>query len=107
MRPQLWTRLCPDAMSNSKSKVGEKMTSEDRKRALRHLGNCIRDKRIETGLSQTELSALLEISQPTLSRIEAGERDFEVLVLFRLSQVFGTRLTEWAEGLRLTRQPET
>ena len=44
------------------------------------------------GLSQTQLASLIGVSQPTLSRLENGEREPAVEEAHRLDAVLGTTL---------------
>jgi transcriptional regulator with XRE-family HTH domain len=58
------------------------------------LGQRITALRKARGLSQEDLSKLIELSRPSLAQIELGNRSINVLELFRLSQVLGFSMDE-------------
>ena len=62
-------------------------------RAALYAGIAIRDAREEAGLSQTELAARVGITQPALSRIEAGRVDLTLGTLQRVADALGVPLT--------------
>lgn len=51
------------------------------------LGEAVRYLRTEAGLSQTELAALVDMSQPNLSRIEAGAQSTTLSTIRRLEEL--------------------
>lgn len=55
------------------------------------LGRRLREVREAADVSQAEASALIEVSQPTYSRIEAGERPLKGDELVALADRFGVR----------------
>ncbi|MFE3455418.1 helix-turn-helix domain-containing protein [Nonomuraea sp. NPDC059194] len=56
------------------------------------LGNAVRTRRIALGLSQTELAKRAGMTQPALSRLEAGGPTPTIGVLERLAHALGTGL---------------
>lgn len=71
------------------------VSAQIKDRLLRPVGSRIKQKREESGLTQVELAALLDVSQPLISRIERGQIDFDAVLLFRLSQTFRVPLKYW------------
>jgi HTH-type transcriptional regulator/antitoxin HipB len=61
-------------------------------RRRHEIGEVIRRIRKERGLTQTKLAQLADLTQATISRIEAGGVDPELDTLDRLSEVLGVEL---------------
>ena len=57
------------------------------------LGDMIRTRRLELGLTQAEVARRAQISQPALSRIEGGGGVPTLAMLDRLARAMGTTLT--------------
>ncbi len=67
------------------------------------LGKRIKEFREQSGISQQRLAELLDISRPTISQIENGERRISADELIKLSEIFNLSV----EGfLDLEKQPE-
>jgi len=64
---------------------------EEARRAFM-LGQLVRDRRLEQGLSQSELAARAGMTQPALSRLEAGGTVPTIPVLDRLAAALGGEL---------------
>ncbi|MFB4305210.1 helix-turn-helix domain-containing protein [Actinomadura sp. GTD37] len=56
------------------------------------LGNAVRQRRIALGLTQTQLAERAGLTQPALSRLEAGGPTPTIGVLDRLAHALGARL---------------
>ena len=52
-------------------------------------GKAVRDARLNKGMSQADLSKVTRLSQPHLSKLEAGRRLPEWKTLRRLARAFG------------------
>src|SRR4051794_19103603 len=63
------------------------------------LGHKIRRLRHETGISQTQLAAQLEISPSYLNLIEHNQRPVSVDLLIRISRIFDVDLQTFAEDV--------
>ncbi|MFC0865667.1 helix-turn-helix domain-containing protein [Sphaerimonospora cavernae] len=57
------------------------------------LGDMIRSRRVELGLTQAEVARRAQISQPALSRIEGGGGVPTLAMLDRLARAMGTTFT--------------
>ncbi len=57
--------------------------------AWKALGDRLRHSREYLGLSQSEVAAVLGISRPAISQIEAGRRKVSTLELAKLARLFG------------------
>lgn len=62
---------------------------EDQKSQLRRIGARLRDARVRRGLSAEELSALAEISRPTLRNLENGHEGVAIGALVRVMGILG------------------
>jgi ribosome-binding protein aMBF1 (putative translation factor) len=56
------------------------------------IGQAVRERRLELGLSQTELAARAGMTQPALSRLEAGGTVPTIPLLERISVALGAEL---------------
>jgi ribosome-binding protein aMBF1 (putative translation factor) len=56
------------------------------------IGQAVRDRRLELGLSQTEVAARSGMTQPALSRLEAGGVVPTIPVLDRIAAALGAEL---------------
>jgi ribosome-binding protein aMBF1 (putative translation factor) len=56
------------------------------------IGQAVRERRVALGLSQTELAAQAEMTQPALSRLEAGGAVPTIPVLERISAALDSEL---------------
>jgi transcriptional regulator with XRE-family HTH domain len=63
------------------------------------LVSLLREMRVETGLTQTELAASIEKDQTYVSRYESGQRRLDVLEVREICQVIGITLAEFARRL--------
>lgn len=61
----------------------------------KQIANRIMELRKIKGLSQTELAKSIGISRPSLSKIEMGKRNIDILELHKLSQVLGFSIDEF------------
>jgi transcriptional regulator with XRE-family HTH domain len=64
------------------------------KKYLQLIGNNIRTKRIEKGMSQQELADHADIAKSSVQRIENGEMNPTILMLQKISSMLETDLTE-------------
>jgi DNA-binding XRE family transcriptional regulator len=53
---------------------------------LRVFGSLIAHKRISAGITSADMASSIGVSQPCLSRIENGNRELRLEILYRLSQ---------------------
>lgn len=58
---------------------------------FKDIGRLIRQERIEKGFSQKELSLLIGIKQPEISKIEEGKKNITMATLARFCKVLGIR----------------
>jgi DNA-binding Xre family transcriptional regulator len=56
-----------------------------------NIGNCIRKKRLDQGMSQKELAIKLGMIQPHISRIEEGKMNITLATLMRISKFLGIK----------------
>lgn len=63
------------------------------------LGAVLRELRVERGLQQQELAGRLGIPSSVLSKIEAGERGFDILEARAVCAALGLPLAAFAERL--------
>jgi transcriptional regulator with XRE-family HTH domain len=61
--------------------------------------NLLREMRIEAGLTQIELAALIEKDQTYVSKYESGERRLDILEVREICQAIGTSLEAFARKL--------
>jgi transcriptional regulator with XRE-family HTH domain len=66
---------------------------EDFDDALKRIGSRVRDLRAESGLTQTALSELALVPQSSISLIENGAMDVQIVTLLRLSRAFGVSIS--------------
>ena len=64
---------------------------EEARRAIL-IGQAVRERRLALGLSQTEVAARAGMTQPALSRLEAGGAVPTIPVLERIAAALGTEL---------------
>lgn len=57
-----------------------------------NIGNRLRKKRKEFGLSQTDIAKRMSISQPAVARMEAGKQNFSVDMLERYVKALGVNM---------------
>ena len=65
----------------------------------RTLAAALSAKRVELGLSQTEVAARMKTSQSAVARLESGEADLRLSTLERYAAALGQRL-DWKLSLR-------
>jgi transcriptional regulator with XRE-family HTH domain len=68
--------------------------SDDGAKARAVLGQAIREVRERQGRSVSELAAAIGISQRTITRIEAGDRESDYELIIKLARGFGVRASE-------------
>jgi transcriptional regulator with XRE-family HTH domain len=61
-------------------------------------------KRVELGLSQTEVAARMGTSQSAVARLESGEADLRLSTLERYAAALGQRL-DWRLSLQALEEP--
>lgn len=64
---------------------------------LQRIGAKIRQHRLEAGLTQTQLSASTGITQPSISAIENGQIDVQVVTLMRIAASIGVDLVNFVD----------
>ncbi len=64
---------------------------------LQRIGKIIKKYRLIAGLSQETLSELVECDKNTIGRIERGETDFKISILFRLAESLEVSFTRFAK----------
>ena len=69
----------------------------------RSLAAALVAKRVELGLSQTEVAARMGTSQSAVARLESGEADLRLSTLERYAAAIGQRL-DWRLSLREERR---
>ena len=62
-------------------------------------GRCAVGRRLELGLSQTEVAARMGTSQSAVARLESGDADLRLSTLERYAAALGQRL-DWKLSLR-------
>jgi len=68
------------------------------------LASALSAKRIELGLSQTEVAARMGTSQSAVARLESGEADLRLSTLERYAAALGQRL-DWKLSLQALEGP--
>lgn len=58
-------------------------------------GRFVRERRRQVGLNQLEVAEQLGITQPYLSRIEAGQRELDMVLVLNLCAVLGADINEF------------
>ena len=96
-------------MDESERRESERRESERREtvfpgfkdmgRKRRSLAAALCAKRVELGLSQTEVAARMGTSQSAVARLESGEADLRLSTLERYAAAIGQRL-EWELSMR-------
>jgi len=71
----------------------------DKAQILLLLGNRIREKRLEKGISQRLLSANVDIDERHLRRIEKGEVNTTILMLYSLCEELDIKIEELLSNL--------
>lgn len=72
------------------------MTASDISRR-RRIGERLREARKLAGLSQTQVAKMLDLHRPSISEIEAGNRQVSAVELARLSEIYDVS-TGWVLG---------
>ena len=79
----------------------------DTQLSQKDIGQRVANLRKLKGLSQVELAKMLEISRPSLTQIELGKRNLDVLELQRLSMILGFSLDDFmSEGFFVSESSE-
>jgi transcriptional regulator with XRE-family HTH domain len=68
-------------------------------KALRLLGERIREARKALGLSQEELALQADIDRSFMGQVERGQRNISVMTLLRMARVLEVNLGSLCEGL--------
>jgi transcriptional regulator with XRE-family HTH domain len=68
------------------------------------LASALSSKRMELGLSQTEVAARMGTSQSAVARLESGEADLRLSTLERYAAALGQRL-DWRLSLQALEEP--
>ncbi len=66
------------------------MTAENRTTAA-SIGKRLRAAREQAGLSQAQVAAMLKLHRPTISQIEAGERNLRPSEITQLAKLYGVK----------------
>ena len=64
-----------------------------------HLGNALRELRVERSLTQEELAEIADLSRNHISAVERGEKSITVYALYRILKVLGISFGEFIEGV--------
>lgn len=72
-----------------KNDISTKITREEERDFLYHIGLSVKKYRCIAGLSQEQLSALIDCDKNTVGNIERGERDSRLTTLYHLSKGLG------------------
>jgi transcriptional regulator with XRE-family HTH domain len=70
------------------------ITPEQQQTARAHMGAWLKERRIESGLSQTELGQHLGIDQATVGKIEAGKWSISIDVLEMFLLYYGASIKD-------------
>ncbi len=65
------------------------------------IGNRIKKARLDKGLSQAQLAALLDVDQSFVSHLENGRNEPDINKLMKLKHILGTTYSYLIEGLKL------
>lgn len=71
------------------------ITPEQQQAARAHMGAWLKERRIESGLSQAELGQLLGIEQATVAKVEAGKWAISIDVIEMFLLHYGTSLKDF------------
>ena len=71
------------------------MNNIDSKACYEDFGRFIKEQRIKAGLNQTTVAEMLGITQPYLSKIEAGLRVLDMVLVLNLCAVVGADVNEF------------
>ena len=63
------------------------------------LGSLLREARLEAGVQQQELAARVGVPPPVISKIEAGERGFDLLEARAVCAALGLTMAEFVRRL--------
>lgn len=67
--------------------------------ALQILGNKLRSRREELGLSQEALADICDFDRTYISMLERGKRNVSLINLVRIAQGLGTSVAQLTEGI--------
>ena len=67
--------------------------------ALQILGNKLRSRREELGLSQEALANICDFDRTYISMLERGKRNVSLINLVRIAQGLGTSVAQLTEGI--------
>lgn len=70
------------------------LTQEQARAARSHMGIWLKERREESGLSQSELARQIGIDQATVNKIEAGKWAISVDVIEMFLQYYGASITD-------------
>ncbi len=65
----------------------------DKQKFLKRFGTALRDARIAARLSQGDAAYLVNLSQPMISKLEAGDIDIKIRTAAELCLTYGTKLS--------------
>jgi transcriptional regulator with XRE-family HTH domain len=71
------------------------ITQEQAQAARTHMGAWLKERREESGLSQSELARQLGIDQATVNKIEAGKWAISIDVIQMFLQYYGTSIMDF------------
>ncbi len=70
----------------------------DKQKFLKRFGAALRDARIAAKLSQGDVAYLVNLSQPMISKVEAGDVDIKIRTAVELCAVYGVKLANILEN---------
>ena len=70
----------------------------DKQKFLKRFGAALRDARIAARLSQGDAAYLVNLSQPMISKVEAGDVDIKIRTAVELCAVYGVKLANILEN---------
>lgn len=85
--PRDWWETIYEQVVQASGQTPQGMHSE----LFRKVGNAMKERRIELGLSQKQVALQTRVSQPTISQIEEGKKNMTLLTLLRLCRVLGMK----------------